>query len=93
MLFRVAAQFALAMAQSTPFTIGLGYLAFRTAWVAAPAMLGMLFLMTIRCRHCRSRFVDDRILQRLSVWKFFDTRILDECPVCSHPMLGAGSTH
>jgi hypothetical protein len=83
---RVLIKAVLVVAQSSLITIMLGYILFRTQWVVVPAFAAIAILMFIRCSQCGASFRDERVYSKLKVLKFYDTKIIDDCPVCHRPM-------
>ena len=83
---RLIAKAALVVAQASWITILAGFLIFRSGWVILPGFVSIAFLMTLRCSQCRASFQDRRIYDRFRLMKFYDTRIVDDCPVCHRPM-------
>lgn len=81
-----SAKLVLAAAQASwLMTVG-GYLIFRTQWVVLPGFLSIACLMVMRCNACSTPFTDHRIYDRFNLVRFWKTRIVDECPVCSRKM-------
>ncbi len=83
---RLMARAGLIVAQASWIVILLGYLVFRSGWVVLPGFVSIAYLMTLRCSRCLTSFQDRRIYDRLRLMKFYDTRIVDDCPVCRKPM-------
>jgi hypothetical protein len=88
LVHRLCAKIALVGAQSSTITILIGYLLLRSQWVIVPGLMSVAILMMVRCRHCDASFREERIYKHMRLLKFYDTRIIDSCPVCGHPMLG-----
>jgi hypothetical protein len=86
MLKRLSVKAVLIVAQGSWIVTLIGYLIFRSGWVVAPAMLSIAILIFVRCSRCGTSFQDDRINQKARLIKFYDTSIIDECPVCRKPM-------
>ena len=84
----------LILAQSSPWTILIGYLIFRSQWVVLPAFMAIavLILMNIRCDFCKTSLTDEKIYKHFRLIKFFDTKFVDDCPVCHHRMFGERTT-
>ncbi len=76
----------LVLVQSSTLTVLLGYLIFRSQLVVIPAFLSIVVLMNLRCSVCGTSFQDEKIYKRLKLIKFYDTKIIDSCPVCNNPM-------
>jgi hypothetical protein len=81
---------ALVVAQSGWLHVLVGYTIFRSQWVALPGFAAIMILMGTRCGRCRTSFVDDRINQSVKVGRFWDTQIIDQCPVCQQGMFEKG---
>lgn len=86
MLKRLSVKAVLIVAQGSWIVTLIGYLIFRSGWVVAPAMLSIAILILVKCSRCGTSFQDDRINQKARLIKFYDTSIIDECPVCRKPM-------
>ena len=87
MLKRLPFKTVLIVAQGSWIITLVGFLIFRSEWVVVPAMLSIGTLMFLRCSQCGTSVADSRINQRLRLMKFYDTSLIDECPVCQKPML------
>jgi hypothetical protein len=83
---RTIAKIILATAQASWLIVLGGYLLLRTQWVVLPSFVSVLALMKSRCSSCSTPFTDERVYQKFKLLRFWDTRIIDECPVCSHEM-------
>lgn len=86
MLKRLAVKAVLIVAQGSWIVTLIGYLIFRSGWVVAPAMLSIAILIFLKCSQCGTSFQDNRISQKARLLKFYDTTIINECPVCRKPM-------
>ena len=69
----------------------LEYLVRQTYWVSIPAVTTFIIFIFVKCSHCGTRLYDDKIsevrIKPVNFWGLFDTRFLDDCPVCHHPMI------
>lgn len=74
------------VAQASPVLLIFEYIAFRTSFAFVAALLSIGMLIFSRCRHCHTSFQNPRIYEKLHVLKFWDTRIVDQCPICGHSM-------
>lgn len=83
---RLLLKAVLVVAQSSLITIMLGYVLFRTQWVIVPAFVAIAMLMFSKCSRCGVLFRDKRVYSQLKVLKFYDTEMIDDCPVCHKPM-------
>jgi hypothetical protein len=83
---RLIAKAGLVVAQASWIVILVGYLVFRSGWVVLPGFVSIAYLMTLRCSQCLTSFQDRRVYERFRLLKFYDTRIVDACPVCHKPM-------
>lgn len=88
MAIKLLAKIAVIVAQSSWLTVLLGYILFRTQWVVLPAAVSIVVLMILRCSSCGTSFQDERIYQRFRLLRFYDSRIINNCPVCHNPMFG-----
>jgi hypothetical protein len=86
MIYRVLARSILVLAQSSTYVVVLGYLIFRSQWVVVPAMISIALLVMLRCSKCGTSFRDPRIYGRFRIWKSYDTKLIDDCPVCHRTM-------
>ena len=74
-------------AQALPIILLVEYSIFRTGFAFPFGFLAIVKLgFFSKCGHCGTSFADSRINQRLHVLKFWDTKLVDRCPVCTHPM-------
>jgi hypothetical protein len=80
------AKFILATGQATWLIVLGGYLLFRTQWVVLPSFVAIVLLMMMRCRACSTPFTDERVYRHFKLLRFWSTRIIDRCPVCSRKM-------
>jgi hypothetical protein len=83
---RTIAKVILATAQASWLIVLGGYLLLRTQWVVLPSFLSVIALMKSRCSYCLTPFTDERVYQKFKLLRFWDTGIIEECPVCSHEM-------
>ncbi len=83
---KILMKVVLLVAQSSFFTIIIGYLVFRSQWIVLPVFLAIATLMTFKCGNCHSSFQNNRVYNKLRLLKFYNTEILDQCPVCRMPM-------
>jgi hypothetical protein len=72
--------------QALPIILLAEYLIFKTWFAFLFGCLSILKLGFSKCAHCETSFRDPRINRRLHVFKFWDTKLVDQCPVCNHPM-------
>ena len=80
------AKLVLATLQASWLIILGGYLLFRTQWVVLTGFVAAACSMAMRCRACSTPFTDERIYRHFNLLRFWKTRIVDECPVCSRRM-------
>lgn len=83
---RMIAKTALAVAQSTWLTVLGGYIVLRSQWVVLPSFIAIIVLMKLKCCRCQTPFADDRIYRSFKLGRFWDTRLVDHCPVCQRAM-------
>lgn len=88
MMKRFIAKAALIGAQSSTWTVIVGYLVFRSPLVVVPGALSIIILINLKCGICKTSFQDERIYSKAKLMKFYDTKIIDECPVCGSAMFG-----
>lgn len=86
MLKRLAVKAVLIVAQGSWIVTMIGYLIFRSGWVVAAGLLSIAILIFLKCSQCGTPLGDDRISQKARLLKFYDTSIIDECPVCRKAM-------
>lgn len=86
MIDRLFARSILMVAQASTIIILLGYLIFRSQWVVVPAFVTISILMGLRCMSCKTSFRNPEIYKHLKPLKFYDTEIVDKCPVCHKEM-------
>lgn len=86
MIDRLFVKLILIIAQASTITILLGYIITRSQWVVAPAFLAISILMNLRCRSCKTSFKSSEIYKYLKLMKFYDTNIIDNCPICHKKM-------
>ena len=55
-------------------------------YMIIPLFVAIFTLMSQKCLNCNTSFQDNRINRAMKMWPLFDTKILDECPVCHHEM-------
>jgi hypothetical protein len=77
---------ALMVAQASFFIIIIGYILLRTQWVVLPGFIAVAILMASKCSRCGTSFKDQRVYSKFKLLKFYDTKIVDDCPVCHRPM-------
>jgi hypothetical protein len=84
---KITAKIVLATAQASWLIILIGYLLLRSQWVVLPGFATITCLLFMRCRACSTPMSDERIYRHFKLMHFWDTRIIDECPVCSRSMV------
>lgn len=86
MIDRLCVKWVLIIAQSSAIMVLLGYLIFKSQWVVVPAFISISLLMSLKCNNCKTSFMDPKIYNHLKLLKFYDTKIIDRCPVCKKAM-------
>ena len=84
---RLIAKLALIGLQSSAIVILVGYILLRTQWVVVPGLISAIALWGVNCGNCGTSFDDPRLYKRIRLLRFWDTGILDKCPVCGEAML------
>jgi len=77
---------ALMVVQASFFIVTLGYILLRSQWVVLPGFLAVAILMASKCSRCGTSFKDQRVYSKFKLLKFYNTKLVDDCPVCHHPM-------
>jgi hypothetical protein len=83
---RLALKIVVMVAQSSTFTVMLGYIITKSQWVVVPGFVAITILIFGRCASCGTPFQDPRICSKMKLMKFYDTSMVDQCPGCQKPM-------
>jgi hypothetical protein len=80
------AKTVLTTGQATWLIVLGGYILFRTQWVVLPSFVAIVILMRMQCKACSTPFTNERVYRHFKLLRFWDTRIIDRCPICSGKM-------
>jgi hypothetical protein len=86
MINRLFVKSILIIAQASTMIILLGYLITRSQLVVIPAFVTIFLLMRLKCMNCKTSFMSPEVYKHLNPLKFYDTTIIDRCPVCQQAM-------
>ncbi len=81
-----ANKFILIAAQLSPILLVVEYVFFRTVYLFPISAIFIGILIFTKCSNCGTLFEDPRIYSKLKVLMFWNTDIIDNCPVCGMKM-------
>ncbi len=75
-------------AQASPIYLIAEYVLFQSSWLFVIPFASVGVLCFVNCVSCKTPFQDERVSARIRMLKFWDSSVVDKCPVCGNPMAG-----
>jgi hypothetical protein len=72
--------------QSSTMVVVILYLFTKNQFSILPGVISIVILWKLKCRNCLTSFKDERLYSRLKFLRFYDTDIINDCPVCGKAM-------